>query len=304
MRRIIDKVTVTIGLLAMLAACSSAVETPEPSETTPEPAAPTFLGTWTTTSPAWIDGEIIGTETRILTFSNRRRYVQYTLREESDGTFLEDWAKSGTWDYTDTMITRTWVRWDDDNERWETTSVAKQYTWTEGGEVLFMAPWGDDEETDSFARYTKVDIPDPYPFAGSWKRVAAYPPSSRVVTQTFTFNDMFTFTENDTNGDDEPTTIGTLTGTWRIDPDNFILVTVESASGGNAAFGAQKFRKEQTLRLGYAPTDDIEKIQVSPYWREQNFDSEQFAWVDDTRLRNMYGAYTYQFKREAATSSN
>ena len=86
--------------------------------------------------------KIIGTETRILTFSNRRRYVQYTLREESDGTFLEDWAKSGTWDYTDTMITRTWVRWDDDNERWETTSVAKQYTWTEGGEGIVYGAVG------------------------------------------------------------------------------------------------------------------------------------------------------------------
>ena len=127
----------------MLVGCSNAVKTPEPSENTPEPPAPTFLGTWKTTSPVRRDNEIIGTATRILTFTNSR-YVQYTLEEESDGTYLNEWGESGTWSDTDTMITRTWV------ERWETetTSVAKQFTWTEGGKVLFMEPWGAEEKTE------------------------------------------------------------------------------------------------------------------------------------------------------------
>ena len=130
------------------------------------------------------------------------------------------------------------------------------------------------------------------------------PDISRVLTQTFTFNDTFTFTEHETYQDDEPPTIGTLTGTWRIVPDNFILVTVENASGGSAGFGAHRFRKGQTLKLGYAPTDEIGKIQVSPYWREQRFDSDQFAWVDNPRFHRKYGDYGYQFKREDASSSN
>jgi len=302
----IMKYIVPIGLLVMLVGCSSAVQTSEPKDTTPEPSVPTFLGTWKTTSPVWHDDEIVGTATSILTFTNIR-YIQYTLEEESDGTYLGDWAESGTWRASDTAITRTWVGWDDDNQRPETepTSVAKQYTWAESGDVLFMAPWDNEEETETFARYVKVDIPDPYPLAGSWNREVGGTHSSRILTQTFTFNDTFTFAERDTNDDDEPTTLGTLTGTWRIGPDNFILVTVESASGGNQGFGAQRFRQGQILKLGYAPTNEIGKIQISPYWREQMFDSDQLDWIDTTRLDRMYGNYTFQFTRgEAAVLPN
>ena len=42
--------------------------------------------------------------------------------------------------------------------------------------------------------------------------------SNRVLTQTFTFNEKFTFVEHDTNNDDEPATTGTLIGTWRTCP--------------------------------------------------------------------------------------
>ena len=303
MLRIMRYIAAT-GLLGMFVGCSGAVQTSQ--DTTPEPSAPTFLGTWKTASPAWRDGEIVGTETTILTFTSTR-YIRYTVEEKSDGTFLDDDVESGTWRATDTVITRTWVGWDEENVRWDTdsTSVAKQYTWAESGDVLFVEPWGAEEETDVFARHVKVDIPDPYPFAGSWNRVFRDMYSSRVLTQTFTFNDTFTFAEQDTNDDDEPTTVGTLTGTWRIGPDNFIFVTVETASGGNEGFGAQRFRQGQTLRLGYAPTNEIGKIQISPYWREQMFDSGQLDWVDPTRLDRMYGNYWYQFMRgEPAVSPN
>ena len=109
-----------------------------------------------TTWPVWHDDEIVGSATAVLTFTDSR-YVRYVLEENSDGTFIDDWTESGTWDATDAMITRTWVDWDGDNNRWhtETTSVTKVYTWTEGGKVLFMEPWGNEEKTDAFARYTK-----------------------------------------------------------------------------------------------------------------------------------------------------
>ena len=297
---------VAIGLLALLIGCSSAVKTPIANEPTPAPTAPTLHGTWATTSPVWRDDEVIGMATEVLTFT-KSRYIQYTLEEEFDGTFINDGAQSGTWSAGDTMATRTWVGWDDENNTWQTqtTSVVKDYVWTEDGSALFMEPWGYEQESDEFARYTKVDIPEPYPFAGSWMRVRSSQTSSRVLTQTFVFNDdMFTFIEHDTNGDDQATTIGTLTGTWRIEHDEkFILVSVESASGGNDAFGAQTFKSGQTLRIGYAPTNDVEKIQFSPYWREQRYDSQQNAWVDNERLERMYGSYTYQFARETVDAA-
>ena len=156
----------------MLVGCSSAVKSPEMSAAPSEPPTPTFHGMWTTTSPAWRDDEIIGMATTMLTFT-RNRYIQYTLEQEPDGTYINDWAESGTWNATNIEIIRTWVGWDDENGTWqtETTSMVKEYFWAEGGDVIFMEPWSDVQESDMFARYTKADISDPYPFTGSWKRV-------------------------------------------------------------------------------------------------------------------------------------
>ena len=294
---------VAIGLLGLLISCGSAVRTPEVKEPMSGPPAPTFRGTWTTKSHVWRDDEVVGMATSLLTFT-KSRYIQHTLIEEFDGTLIDDKVESGTWSSTDTMVTRTWVR-RDQNDTWQTQSVAKNYVWTEDGSVLFMEPWGDGQESDKFARYTRVDIPEPFPLAGSWRRVWSSQTNSRVLTQTFIFNDdMFTFIEHDTNDDDQPATVGTLTGTWSTDHDErFILVSVESASGGNRAFGAQRFREGQILRLAYAPTTTLEKVRFSPYWREQRFDSSQNAWVDEDRedrRDRKYGNYTFLFTREDA----
>ncbi|MDE2824267.1 MAG: hypothetical protein OXK79_12265 [Chloroflexota bacterium] len=184
-----------------------------------EPPAPTFRGTWTTTSQVWRDDEVVGMATSVLTFT-KSRYIQYTSEEEFDGTFIRAERESGTWSATEGMVTRTWVVWDHENGTGQTQATSKDYVWTEDGSVLFMELWGDEQKSDKFARYTKVDIPEPYPLAGTWRLVRSSRTNSRVLTQTFIFNDdMFTFIEHDTNDDDQPTTVGTLTGTWGTDND-------------------------------------------------------------------------------------
>ena len=279
-----------VTVLAMLGCTQAVTPAPDTADPDPTPAKPTLIGTWQFMSPSRDDdGMVVGSETRTLTFTPER-FIEFNVARETDGTITDRWRETGTWTATEDTVSKTYYRWDDQNERRfdETTTTDKNYVWgDEAREVLFVHPWGSDDDESHYDRGTRVNDPIPYPLTGTWTGFRYWDVAQR--DWTFTFGD--SFTESFDNG----ARMFTLTGQWRLDEENlFFFVTVESASDvidgvANEDFDPSKFVGHE-LRYAYAPSGLANTILLSPFGVEREYDDATSMWVeyDGPRQANRY----------------
>ena len=261
----------------LIAACSQAVK----SEPEPKPPKPTLIGTWQFTWPEKDDdGMIVRTEILTLTFTNAGRFIDFYLVRDAEGNIEERWRETGTWTATQDTVTKTYHRWDEQNDRRfeEPTTVTKHYQWgDEARDVLFVHHWGSESEEHNYDRGVRLKNPIPYPLTGIWTGFRPSDVEGRYWT--FTFGD--SFTEHFDGGG----IIFSLTGTWRIDEEHlFFFVTAESAIrtvGGVADddFDPSEF-VEHELRYAYAPTGLADTILLSPFGAERRYDDTTSMWID------------------------
>ena len=285
---------VVVPLVTVLAVlgCKQAM-TPAPDPAEPEPTLPklTLIGTWQFIRTSLDDvGMIEESETSTLTFTPER-FIEFNVLRGADGTITGRWRETGTWTATEDTVTKTSYRWDDENERRfdETTSVDKHYAWgDEAREVLFVHPWGSDDNEDRYERGTRVKDPIPYPLTGTWTGFRYWDVDRK--DWTFTFGD--SFTERFDNGE----AMFTLTGKWQtLDEENlFFFVTAESASlvidgVANEDFDPSEYVGHE-LRYAFAPTGLADTILLSPFGIERKYDDATSTWVerDDASTSDRY----------------
>ena len=288
-----------LGMLMVLlvtGGCKAAVSKPEPEPVPPPTPAPTVHGVWSTTSGWYRDDRHLGMRVHTLTFTNTR-YIERVdhVCDASECPDDDGWTHSGTWSVSDTdssVITRTFL--DEDVLRY----VEKKHYFVEGGDVLLMEWWDDNRDTTDFARYTRVPVPVPQPApSGAWSRSGS---DEDDDGNTVNWSETFTFSSNnvlssltEVSGPDSFEYV--ISGTFVHDPQNlFILWEVESFQTVPPV-DADDLLTGRTLRLAYAPTSDPNRMVVSPWWEEQEYDPVSMQFEDN--VRHPFGAYDVVLER-------
>ena len=291
-----------LGMLMVLlvaGGCKAAVSKPEPApEPSPTPV-PTVHGVWSTTHRWYHDGRHLGMRVHTLTFTSTR-YIERIdhVCDVSECPDDDGWTHSGTWSVSDTdssVITRTFLEYDEDVLQ----HVEKEHYFVEGGDVLVMQWWHNDRDSTDFARYTRVPVPVPQPApSGAWSRSRSYEDDDG---NTVNWSETFTFSSDDVlsllaevSGPDPFKLV--ISGTFVHDPENlFILWEVESLQTEPPLDEDADNLTGRTLRLAYAPTSDPNRMVVSPWWDEQDYDPVSMQWVDN--VRHPFGAYDVVLER-------
>ena len=267
-----------VAVIAVLG-CQQAMS-PDPAPE-PEPPKPTLIGTWQFVSPEHDDdGTLVRTKTLTLTFTSAARFIEFYVVRRLDGSIEDRWRETGTWTTTQDTVTKTYYEWDEENDRRfeQPTAVNKHYTWgDEAREVLFIHPWGSNDDERHYVRGTRVEDPIPYPLTGTWTGFPYWDVDRKPLT--FTFGDAFT-----ERYDDGEETFA-LAGEWRLDEDNlYFFVTVENASATIDGVAVEDFDPTRfvghELRYAFAPTGLANTILLSPFRIERSYDAVTSMWVD------------------------
>ena len=263
-----------------------------------------LMGTWqTVVENRDDDGNVIGTTTFTLTFTKTRAILLHTERD-NDGEIVEaDWCQceSGTWEASDSTITKTRVPWLEDALNpfngelgfWgsEKVSVARDYVLVDGAkDVLLVHSWAGHEPTTSFERYTRIDDPIAGGLVtGMWAGEIDWPRPAgeeQITRWTFTFGESFTehaIEETVTGPGASPSVEDfLLVGSVIHDTEEYVFsVTVESHTRTlDGAPADTNVAPGQVLRYAYAPTGNPDEIAVSLWWAEQDYDPDSQAFVD------------------------
>ncbi|MDE0447380.1 MAG: Ig domain-containing protein [Spirochaetaceae bacterium] len=270
--------------------------------------ASSFDGTWQRRTEWWEEDAMVGTYIDTLTFTESR-YILHRAHYRTGSTSVEyEWAGSGTWESTDTTLTRIWMhnQDDDDDAPDVLTRVRKHYLWNEERTILCVQHWEHDQEEldsaecDRHERVTRVPS-----LAGMWTGDNEYENDDngetvhQVFNLAFESDNSFRFDLEYTGGHEE---VFRIAGTWAPDPDRDFgfLVTVESVF--KTEYGEPEdlsHWRGQVLRWSYAPTDKANKIQVSVYWDEHGWNPDKRQHTDDGNPRHPYGNYWLTMTRAA-----
>ena len=285
------KLAAVLAALIALLSCQGMVDKPaaEPPEVIP---APTLIGTWTATyqEEAGEDSEeqhVMFVDT--ITFT-ANRVIQYRAHYRADGTLDSWWADSGTWEDTeDGFVTRVWLEnHDDDDDTPDVeTRIKKRYLWPDSSRnKLLMHHWADNEERSDnnydFDAYTRVQNPlPPTSILGTWtwrRNEGAWTRSS-----TITINADGTSTRVSVGG--EELTTYTITGTWELNIANYTAdlseMTCTRTPMGEPGSPCDDFNPPALRRIGFAPTDVVGTIVLSPVWAEAPNDEYPYGWYGD-----------------------
>ena len=255
-----------------------------------------FLGTWAS-SGQWEDDQELVTWKQALTFT-KSRYILHRSHYRA-GTSEYTWVSSGTWDATDSTITRIWLdNHDDDDDTPDVeTSVRKHYLWGESRSTLCMQHWGNDrEELDNAEcdRYERVPRPAPADLLGTW--TSANPDDRWQYTIELTTAAEFKATLE--NAEEGRTVV--LTGTYEVVPDElFIFVTVaDFVDDGVSRLPNpdSAWKAGVRSRWAFAPTATPNRLAVSNHWDETNPNPDGPGFVDGDDLP--YGYYRLEVEKQ------
>ena len=288
------RLSAALAMIVSLAACERAVTNepePDPMETTFS-----FVGTWryeTPRSEMLVDGEdyeIVGTEIHTVTFT-KSRWIEHRITIPNDlappDMDVNDHTDSGTWgSVTDSTITKTFLDWNDEEDRPEDepTHVIRKYDIS--GDVVFMQPWHENEPTNRYVIVERVENPVA-DLVGRWVQISENENGPWMVAMTLGADGSFqrVYTE-------ERTALPPLdvTGTYELDPDEkYILVTITSTLGNGEAITGASWAPGEKLRFAYAPSNNPNLIVLSLPWWEQQYDSDLGMRVEHPE--NPHGAY-------------
>ena len=187
---------------------------------------------------------------------------------------------------TDSTITKTFLDWNDEEDRPEDepTHVIRKYDIS--GDVVFMQPWHENEPTNRYVIVERVENPVA-DLVGRWVQISENENGPWMVAMTLGADGSFqrVYTE-------ERTALPPLdvTGTYELDPDEkYILVTITSTLGNGEAITGASWAPGEKLRFAYAPSNNPNLIVLSLPWWEQQYDSDLGMRVEHPE--NPHGAY-------------
>ena len=200
------------------------------------------------------------------------------------------WNHSGSWEATDTTITRIWQHNhdDDDDTPEQRTRVRKNYLWNEDRTVLCLAQWTDEHEAlDSpyCELQQRVPTPPPAELLGEWTGTEDDDNWNIVITPT-------QFTASNGRIEDGRFVGFTVTGTYEVNLEElFIMVTIEDAleDGTSVLDSDEQWWKGQVSRWTFAPTDNPKRMVVSTHWEEHEWLDRTQEWIYSTETPN--GSY-------------
>ena len=262
---------------------------------------PTLWGSWRNTRIWYYDEEeeLVATVVETLTFTNSR-YIVNQSYYRPDGSYGGHYEESGTWTASDDTVTKTWYHDDDDDG--ETPEVLttndRDYVLSDEGNTLLVPQWTDNPD-ERLTKYVRAPTPDRLTLIGTWTGGGTGENNDGEFTWemklTFSEDGSFNFLQSRTQVDE----YGTLwTGSFTVDPENlYIMTTFESVTSTmNGVVTSSEIPPEletryfvHTLRWAFAPTGDANRIVVSTYWEEQDYNVAMDEWVD--RIDRPYGNY-------------
>ena len=295
------RASAALAMIVSLAACERAViKEPEPDPVEP---AFSFAGTWRYETPRWerlVDGEdheIVGTEIHTVTFT-KSRWIEHRITIPNDlappDMDVNDHTDAGTWgSVTDSTITKTFLDWNDEEDRPhdEPTLLIRKYAIS--GDVVFMQPWHENEPTEQYVRVERVNNPVA-DLVGRWVQDVDNEDEAWNVVMTVGADGSFQRVYTSERGP-EDNTVSThdVTGTYELDSDEkFIHVTITSTLSNGELWTAADYPSwgpGAKLRFAYAPSNNPNLIVMSMPWREQQYDSDLGMKVENPE--NPYGAY-------------
>ena len=246
-----------------------------------------FRGTWQATSFPWWEGdEQIGTYVDTLTFT-MERYIW--MRSHYRGGSFDNYSyDSGTWESTDSTITRIWEEDDDDDDMTPVVErrVSKKYHWIDARKTLCMQDWDNDQELLSVptcVRYERVENPLPSPPVGTWRSTTFGEDRTMIVRGDGTLRI------------DVVWSWGTFTtdAKFEFDEDNYYLTLKDATYTRTPTGGATEpwvRDSEWVPRVAYAPTDrSPDEMAVSVPFVTEDPDSQHYR---------QYGGYHRTFRRQ------
>ena len=229
----------------------------EPEPEPPPPPPPGLTGTWNRTATFVEDGQM-RTEVMYLTLT-AERFIEGFVLLNADGMVIDDWHHQGTWEATDTTITKVWGDP-------ATDSVVKSFYWGDAQHgSIFVNCWTCDHRETSYERMERIapDVLDPANLFGTWSLQTEEGVTSVTIAPDGTF--LYTFPEPG------KTELNTITGKGSLDLDNYYinltdLVRYDADNGETRVFLGFLDGVDGTGRVAFAPAPN--GIRVSPLWSE------------------------------------
>ena len=278
----------------------------------PVPANPTLLGTWEGDTVRWGDDGPEGRGKITLTFTENRWIRVETQLDDAGET--DYGSSSGAWTpVTESSVTKTFVgdRHSDDDGTWtiEERSFEKHYAWGAGGE-LFVIDWrGDWENANDAAsphieRYRRVENPLPS-LEGVWIVRDEWEDDDGQVYRSrtrLTMGEEFEWLGEERVGGAIEVSL-TISGSWRHDEKRqFIIVDVRDAVITAPHWSAEdvvlwtREHKGHQLRFAYASAGAPDRMMISSFHREQDYDVATNIWADSGGFP--HGGYHYPFVKQ------
>ena len=256
-----------------------------------------LIGTWTATAK-WIDDDRQYRETWTLTFTPDRAILDTTM--EVDGMLENQWFGQSAWSGRNGVVTRTWYEWDPEERRFleEPLVLDKEYYWGNSERTeLLMNEWSDDEPTENFVWYTRVQDAVPHSLVGTW----LFKANERVTMDDeglvrLSLNADGTFEQRSTltrELDGETVVrVSTYSGNWEHDPQSYSMwltgvdytVIVNEEPDEDAQRVLREIYVGHRLRARYAATDVQSVLRLSWIELEQQWNRETMGWEPNERF--------------------
>ncbi len=240
---------------------------------------PALRGTWRTTRE-WPNGR---SDTETVTFT-KSRYIVHVARYLPDGKL--DWqrAESGTWESTDTTVTKTWDH-DHDNDG-ETpdveTTISKDYVWGDAARnELLMHQFLSGRPDYAFERYERIPNPLQSPPIGRWQ-------DGTYFVMDLGADGSFRL---EVDLEEEGTYV--LLAKWELNEDEYFLNLTGSRATTTRPGGSPVLPDDFALgknRFAFAPADVPTRMVVSAHWEEND--------VSDNDNYERFGGYYRRMQRQ------
>ena len=297
-------VALAVVLALALSACSGMMKALPESEETPEPEA-NIAGTWIAErkEDGWSpcceeDVEYQISEKRTVTFT-KSQFIQDTIfYDRNTMEVLDDYHDQGKYTLNaDGTITKIWLQDHDDDDETPRLrrEVVKQYTLLE--DELYLEDWFHDRPGASFDYHKRAAMLD---FEGTWIGDHEYEDDGVIYVSTLTLTlagDSFTYSEIELTDGTEDRNFQ-INGTFEFDSEElFLSVTVAGATlNGDLLDTIDPWVPGTKLRFGVGPTDQPERIRLSRFYNEQQFNPAIGVWSD--RPESPSGDYWQQMTKQ------
>lgn len=267
----------------------------------------TLQGTWQIRYVWDEDDGVMHEELKTLTFAGSRaiEHILKTVTRSGQAEVENEWDNSVGWSTAGSIITRTFI--DDEQQK---RSVDKEYVLVDN--LLAVHDWTDEEVTNRFAVYTRVQDPLPGGLTGTWKgwnrwcepgdmfdesdEAEIISACRQRMPWTFSFGETFTEQYLSLPGA-SPVVTFDLTGSWRQDPENhFVFVTVQEVAETTDGSPEDFPWVGDELRYAYAPSGVPGQLVFSPFGSEREYDEATSTWKE--REDRPYGGYWMRLERQ------